>query len=640
MATISSTLSFQDQMSAKMESIARKLDLTATEAKIAKANLDQLENAQKQWKITLDQLEKAEVKDKNAIANAREEYLKALREYDNGVLKVQKYESQLAQLEQQQKRNTQGFESMAGKIVTLSAAFQLFNQAKAFISGINAKINEFTEYSKTQMQAEDQLSIITKQRIGLEDEEVRSLYGLAAAQQRVGIVGDEAVIKGMAGVAAFTKQKSSIEALTPAMNNLAVKTFGYNVTAENMDNISRALGRAMQGDIGQLSRMGVKIDDVTKKRLISLKEEERAVELAKIIKNVTGDMNEAFAKTPYGKLAQANNRLGDSYEKLGNLLVPFQAKFAEVWSTIVEKVVNNLDKIVPLLLAALTVISAAFIATGVQAVAAAIKSGAAWATALLPLTIGLTILGAFMALLDKVGISFEQQAENFLISMNWVITAIKNVGIALENTWNGAVDFVSNFKSNAQLILVDFFKWVTDSLLDVARLFDRVFHTGVADSIQKVSNDLETQRNKLKTNIDNNTHTPKAYLDNDIWTNQAKAEEQMKKLKGTLNNTRSLLGATGGLNLDDYAENGALKTKQQGDITIADDDIELLQDLATRDFAQYYQQLTPNLTIPSMVIHETADVNEVIGAVTNSITGFVRSSTYNTNTGSQAILPA
>ena len=76
------------------------------------------------------------------------------------------------------------------------------------------------------------------------------------------------------------------------------------------------------------------------------------------------------------------------------------------------------------------------------------------------------------------------------------------------------------------------------------------------------------------------------------------------------------------------------------DISIKDDDLELLQDIATRDFAQYYQQLTPNLTIPSMVIHETADVNEVIGAVTNSITGFVRSSTYNTNTGSQAILPA
>ena len=38
-----------------------------------------------------------------------------------------------------------------------------------------------------------------------------------------------------------------------------------------------------------------------------------------------------------------------------------------------------------------------------------------------------------------------------------------------------------------------------------------------------------------------------------------------------------------------------------------------------------------------MVIHETADVNEVIGAVASTITGFVRSSTETTDYGSQDI---
>ena len=71
----------------------------------------------------------------------------------------------------------------------------------------------------------------------------------------------------------------------------------------------------------------------------------------------------------------------------------------------------------------------------------------------------------------------------------------------------------------------------------------------------------------------------------------------------------------------------ALKTQNQGDISLKDDDIALLHDLATREYAQYYQQLTPNLTIPSMVIHETADVNQVIGAIANAVTGTVSSST-------------
>lgn len=596
MATISSSLRFQDEMSSKMESLARKLDMAATEAKIAKGELDALENAQRQWKITLNQLENAQIKDKDAIAKAREEYLKALNAYDNGVLKVQKYENQMASLEQQMNKNTQGFESMSGKIVTLSAAFQLFNQAVGFIKGVNAKINEYIQYTETQMQAEDQLAIITKQRMALNDDEVRSLYDLAAAQQRVGVVGDEATIAGMAGVAAFTTQKGSIQALTPAMNDLAVKTFKYNVTAENMESISKALGRAMQGDVGQLSRMGIKIDEVTKKRLMSLREEERAIELAKIIKAVTGDMNEDMASNAIGKRTQSMNRLSDSYEKLGAALLPLQAQMVEVWSNIVNAIVNNLDKIVPIAMAALAVITTGFIALKAQAIGSALATAGAWIAATAPLWAIIGVIGAVSIALNKMGINFQQQAENILTSFNWIVTAIQNVIIGVQNigiAWRKA------------------WAWITRS----GEQFEF-----------------------------------KSFKANDLYTNQAKAQRQMSSLSGGALTNRALLGtsgvgATGGLGgFDGLTTNTsggkALKTQNQGDIGIKEEDMELLHDLATEKFAQYYQQLTPTLTIPNMVIHETADVNEVLGAITSSITGFVRSSTYNTDTGSQQILPA
>lgn len=596
MATISSSLRFQDEMSSKMESLARKLDMAATEAKIAKSELDALENAQRQWKITLNQLENAQVKDKDAIAKAREEYLKALNAYDNGVLKVQKYEAQMASLEQQMNKNTQGFESMSGKIVTLSAAFQLFNQAKAFISGINAKINEYIQYTQTQMQAEDQLAIITKQRMALNDDEVRSLYDLAAAQQRVGVVGDEATIAGMASISAFTTQKKSIEALTPAMDNLAVKMYGYDVNASNMEAVSKALGKAMQGDVGQLSRMGIKIDDVTKKRLMSLKEEERAVELARIIKSVTGDMNEEMAKTPFGQITQAQNRLSDSYERLGNALLPLQAIFIQTWSNIVNFLVDKIDTIVPLALTAFTVIGGAFIALRLQAfltskemTAAALTSIKNWWAVAAPFVYIIGILGIVSLTMKALGVDFRQQAQNILISINWIITAVQNLIAHIENI---GIAIHNAFSKD---------KW---------------------------------EFKKIKAN--------------DFYTNQSKAESQMSKLSGL--NTRDLLGkagtgAAGGLGgldgLTTSTSGGkALKTQNQGDVGIKEEDMELLHDLATEKFAQYYQQLTPTLTIPNMVIHETADVNEVLGAITSSITGFVRSSTYNTDTGSQQILPA
>lgn len=570
MATISSSLRFQDEMSSKMESLARKLDMAATEAKIAKGELDALENAQKQWKITLNQLENAQVKDKDAIAKAREEYLKALNAYDNGVLKVMKYENQMASLEQQMNKNTQGFESMSGKIVTLSAAFQLFNQAKAFISGVNAKINEYIQYTETQMQAEDQLAIITKQRMLLNNDEIRSLYDLAAAQQRVGVVGDEATIAAMSGIAAFVTQKSSIEALTPVMDDLAVKMYGYDVNASNMEAVSKALGKAMQGDVGQLSRMGIKINEVTKKRLMSLKEEERAIELARIIKSVTGDMNEEMAKTPFGQITQAQNRLGDSYEKLGAALLPLQANFIETWSNLVSFVVDKIDTIVPLALTAFTVIGGAFIALRLQAfltskemTAAALTSIKNWWAVAAPFVYIIGTLGIVSLTMKALGVDFRTQAENILTSINWIITAVQNLIAHIENI---GIAIHNAFSKD---------KW---------------------------------EFKKIKAN--------------DFYTNQAKAQRQMQSLSGGALTNRALIGKQG-TDIAKFADGNALKTKQQGDIGIKEEDMELLHDLATRDFMLNYQQLTPQITIPGMVIHEEADVNQVIDRFASAVTELV-----------------
>lgn len=535
MADIKNTLSFQDRMSNVLQSIVNKLNIATNASEKAKDSFNKLDEANK--------------------------------------------------------KVTQGFESMSGKIVTLSSTFQLFNQAIGFIKGVNDKINEYISYAETEMRAQNQLSIITKQRMGLMDDEIRSLYELASAQQKIGVVGDEVAVAGMAGIAAFTSQKSSIEALTPAMNDLAVKMYGYNVTAESMTSISKMLGKAMQGDVGLLGRMGVKIDDVTKKRLMSLREEERAIELAKLIKNVTGDMNEEMAKAPYGQIVQAQNRITDSYERLGMILMPLQARFVELFSNIINVGINAIEKMIevvkmltPALIAMATVILVAnlpaiialgkqYVIVGAQAMVAGLKMAAAW-------LIGLGPIGLITA---AVGLLVG--ALTILIN--------KNAKVA-ESFWN--------IVSAIDTALTKFAQWRN------------------RDNAEKVA---ELQ----------------AGLDKRIADRQVRVEN-IKSGKSN-NKTMNLLGKIGsGIGLDKFADGNSLKVKQQGDIGIKEEDMELLNDISTREFAQYYQQLTPTLTIPSMVIHETADVNEVIGAVTSSITGFVRSSTYNTNTGSQAILPA
>lgn len=641
MAEISSTLSFQDRMSSVLDSINRRLDDASVSAKIAKDHLQQLEATQKAYADTIQtaiQVHGANSKEVTAAMNA---YDRASKEYDKGAARLEKYnkqvisaelqlknaENQLRQyngtIDQTNNKNNQaakGFESMSGKIVTLSAAFQLFNQAKAFISGINAKINEFVNYARIQTQAEDQLAIITKQRMALNDDEVRSLYALASAQQRVGVVGDEATIAGMASISAFTTQKKSIEALTPAMDNLAVKMYGYDVNASNMEAVSKALGKAMQGDVGQLSRMGIKIDDVTKKRLMQLKEEQRAIELAKIIKNVTGDMNEEMAKTPYGQITQAQNRLGDSYERLGNALLPLQAQMTVLWSNIVETVVNNLDKIVPIALAALGVIAAGFIALKAEAIGAALSTAAKWMVALWPLTLTVGIIGTVSAAFNAMGLSFQEQAENILISFNWIITGLKNIWVAIQNVWTFGENAVKNFADNSGIILANLFVWIAGKLQGIAKLIDMVFKTNLSDAINNFSNQMNKAQNVLSKRVQANSKDYKSFEANDIYTNQAKAQKFMGSFSGV--RTGDLLGKQG-TDIAKFADGGALKTKQQGDIGIKEEDMELLHDLATRDFMLNYQQLTPQITIPGMVIHEEADVNQVIDRFASAVTELV-----------------
>lgn len=700
MAEISSTLSFQDRMSSVLDSINRRLNDASTSAKIAKDHLQQLEATQKAYADTVQtaiQVHGANSKEVTAAMNA---YDKASKEYDKGAARLEKYnkqvisaqlqlknaETQLKQyngtIDQTNNKNNQaakGFESMSGKIVTLSTAFQLFNQAKAFISGINAKINEFVGYARIQTQAEDQLAIITKQRMALNDDEVRSLYALASAQQRVGVVGDEATIAGMASISAFTTQKKSIEALTPAMDNLAVKMYGYDVNASNMETVSKALGKAMQGDVGQLSRMGIKIDDVTKKRLMHLNEEQRAVELAKIIKNVTSDMNEEMAKTPYGQITQAQNRLGDSYERLGNMLLPIQAIMVKGWEKIVTVSVQALETLLKVVAIAIDPLAKIFLTLFVGI--------ATYATTYYGILVAKTIWAATVTAaqwtwswLQTIAMTKEVIAANIVASAQTAIAWLKNIPILLQNAVSmgviqvqsilaGKAAFGAGLKAAGGWLLAnipllatiaiigalifafvklnksveDVLNFIIDKFVDmgqtilgvlqnIAEGIDSVFHTNLASGISSLSDKLEKARVKA--------HSGAAKI-------QSGLNGVAGNIKGVLS-PRDILGVgTGagvGAGLDGLTTNTsggkALKTQNQGDIGIKEEDMELLHDLATEKFAQYYQQLTPTLTIPNMVIHETADVNEVLGAITSSITGFVRSSTYNTDTGSQQILPA
>ena len=179
----------------------------------------------------------------------------------------------------------------------------------------------FAAYSN-QLQQETKLTEIMRSRIGATDAEIASVRALASEQQKLGVVGDEVALAGAQQIATFARNTDTINTLLPAMENLAVQQHGVNVSAGDMTNIANLMGKALQGQVGALSRVGISFTEAQEKVLKYGTEQERAATLAQVITDNVGNMNEVLAQTPEGKIQQVKNTLGDLQETLGSALAP------------------------------------------------------------------------------------------------------------------------------------------------------------------------------------------------------------------------------------------------------------------------------------------------------------------------------
>ena len=185
------------------------------------------------------------------------------------------------------------------------------------------------EYSTVQNQAETKLTEVYKSRMHATEAAAKSTMKLASAIQKEGIIGDEVTLTGAQQLATFAKYPSTVNKILPAMDNLLAQQKGYNATADDARNIANMLGKALQGQTGALSRVGITFDEAQKKILKTGTEEQKAAVLAEILTQNVGNMNKKLAETPEGKIQQLKNSLGDIAERFGNVLLPVLGKVAD-----------------------------------------------------------------------------------------------------------------------------------------------------------------------------------------------------------------------------------------------------------------------------------------------------------------------
>lgn len=218
-----------------------------------------------------------------------------------------------------------------------AAALGVGAVAAAGAAGLAALFSGSTEAAKAQIEAETKLEAvlgnvksIQTQGAGAAAKAKENLMGVASSLQQVGVIGDEVTLAGMQQLATFQLSDKEITTLAGGMTDLLAQQKGLNATQEDSVTIANMIGKAMNGQVGALSRVGISFTDAQAKALEMADSEGRAAILAEILQQNVGGVNQALAETDQGKIQQMSNAWGDMKEEVGKVTLSIKAKFASV----------------------------------------------------------------------------------------------------------------------------------------------------------------------------------------------------------------------------------------------------------------------------------------------------------------------
>lgn len=207
------------------------------------------------------------------------------------------------------------------KITQVGASFQ---NVITGLQQLTSVMRTYTAAKAAQIEAETKLANNMRNTMGARDADIQSIKDLCAAQQQLGVIGDEIQLAGAQELTTYLEKKESLEKLIPVMNDMLAQQYGLNATQENAANIATMLGKVMDGQVGALSRYGYKFDEVQEQILKFGTEGQRAAVLAEVVESAVGGMNEALAKTDAGKAKQAADAIGDMEEQVGALFATIE----------------------------------------------------------------------------------------------------------------------------------------------------------------------------------------------------------------------------------------------------------------------------------------------------------------------------
>ena len=243
---------------------------------------------------------------------------------------------------------------MAKAAAGLKKAFAAVGAAVSLAAIVSAAKDAAAAYDE-QVQNEVRLAQAMRNTMSATNDEIQSVLDLADAQEQLGIIDANAQVAGAQELATYLSTADALRELIPAMNDMAVQQYGYNVTAEQTAGIATMLGKVMEGQTGALSRYGYYFSEAEEHILKFGNEAERAATLARIVEQSVGGMNQALASTPTGRMKQLSNTLGNIKQQfgqavrtLGTVFLPLLNKVAQILAalaTLANKVAQTIANV-------------------------------------------------------------------------------------------------------------------------------------------------------------------------------------------------------------------------------------------------------------------------------------------------------
>ena len=524
-----------------------------------------------------------------------------------------------------------GFESFAGRIVTVNSAIQLISASSRMLMRAVGAVGQYVGAYQLQIENETKLTTVMRQRMNATQEEIDSIKELAKVEQQRGIYGDEMILQGAQELATYVNDKKALEQLIPAMGHLLAQQKGASAGFQDMQSVATMMGKVIGGQIGGLQRIGYVFSEDEKRMLQYGTEAERASVLAKIITDNVSEMNYALAGTDAGSIINVKNAMSDLREEIGKILQPMMTTFSRIKSEIITKfrepILNTIQAIVDYIPTLIQqILNIATVIVPVATVWAV-----AWAVMNWPITLTIGAISMLIAFIANLGIITGHTGEIIGGIFGGLKAIIYNLYVIVYNIFAnihdliaGFVEFFVNVWKHPVQAIKDVFYTIFDFVLGivetVGNVIDSVFGT-------KIGKSLNEQRAKYKELMkDSNT-------EKDMFRVE---RFQHKDVKGIIDEVKS--GAKTGAELENFirsklaeianstgksaeAVNGSgnLDVEEQNELKIDDDYKSLLAEQAVSQYQLSYATITPDFSIQNVNVSSEADVDSIFERIADKV---------------------